>query len=38
MLKVLSGFVLRTAGGEEVERWVRAHGTYQQVTLRSHSS
>ena len=32
---MLPGLVLKAADREEIERWVRAHGTPQQVTLRS---
>ena len=36
MLKVLPRLTLHAADREEIERWVRAHGTPQQVMLRSH--
>ena len=36
MPKVLPGLALTAADRDELERWVRAHGTPQQVMLRSH--
>ena len=36
MPKVLPRLALQAADREEIERWVRAHGTPQQIMLRSH--
>ena len=36
MPKVLPRLTLHAADREEIARWVRAHGTPQQVMLRSH--
>ena len=36
MPKVLPRLARQAADREEIERWVRAHGTPQQIMLRSH--